>query len=432
MPNAASSTHRVLTVLSRRSIELPLADVMSKGSIEVFAHVEAKGLLALQFRRGRLTITAGKYIGLIPLTPNISIEVRPKLPVKNLARVLDRARASLKSLEKVDRLYREDNNQGATVLEFLLWNLADALEPVRARGLLKEYVRRSEVVSHPRGRINLAETLQTCWSTGKRHKVKSERFEQTSDTAANRLIKHALEVALTALQHGRGDPAVLSLANLVHSELPDQISRFRGTDYGAVRRLVQTQALSPLRAYYYRALEIALLILSNRGVSLEVTGNDLEFQAFILDFEAVFEKYLRRVLQARLPAPIVVQDGNFEGKKALYDDQPTPSAEPDIVMRAGAARPLIAEVKYRDRHDRSDVNQAVTYGLSYRSGTVVVIHQSNGKGFSGLHHIGTIRDVAVQAYAFDLDADDLDAEEERFAAAMLGLVEAESGAQMAA
>lgn len=84
MPNDHASAPRILSVASRNSIELPLSDVMSDGHIEVFAEIEAQGLLFLQFRRGKLFVTAGKYIGLIPLTPSISVDVKPKLPVSNL------------------------------------------------------------------------------------------------------------------------------------------------------------------------------------------------------------------------------------------------------------------------------------------------------------------------------------------------------------
>ena len=84
----ASAPKTVLTLESRKSLELPLSSLMSGGELSVFPHIEARGLLFLQFRKGRVTLTAGKYVGLIPLTPTIQVEVRPKLPVSNLARVL--------------------------------------------------------------------------------------------------------------------------------------------------------------------------------------------------------------------------------------------------------------------------------------------------------------------------------------------------------
>jgi hypothetical protein len=66
-------------------------------------------------------------IGLIPLTAKISIDVRPKMPVRNLARVLDAARRSLTSIVGTDRLYLSNKLSSSSVLEFLAANLIDSL-----------------------------------------------------------------------------------------------------------------------------------------------------------------------------------------------------------------------------------------------------------------------------------------------------------------
>jgi len=188
----ASAPKTVLTLESRKSLELPLSSLMSGGELSVFPHIEARGLLFLQFRKGRVTLTAGKYVGLIPLTPTIQVEVRPKLPVSNLARVLDRARVSLEALEGVDRLYLATGQPSSSVLEFLLSNLVDALRSVRVHGLHKEYVRRQVITSQPSGRIQITGTLSSCWSRGAKRKAQTERFEQTSDVPVNRVLKSAL------------------------------------------------------------------------------------------------------------------------------------------------------------------------------------------------------------------------------------------------
>lgn len=421
--------HRVLTVESRRSIDLPLSDVMRSGHIEVFPHVEDQGLLFLQFRRGRVIVTAGKFVGLIPLTPDISIEVKPKLPVSNLAHVLEISRASLASLKQVDRLYDLEGAPGSTVLAFLLRNLVDALTPVRTQGLLKDYIRQSQVSSEPRGHINVAASLQTCWSKGQRHRVNVDRFEQTSNVAPNRLIRQALEYALTVLSRNDGDAALLKIANEAYHELPDQIGKLRPSDYGTCYRLVEGQRLPISRGYYYRALEIALLILSKRAISLDRIGSDIALQTFILDFEDVFERYLRRVLQLRAPSGIQVR--GQDAKRSLYDDRPNPTAEPDIVVQAGGA-PLVAEVKYKDKPERSDINQAVTYAVCYRTDRVVLLHQRRANGRHGRYDIGIVNGIRVEGYAFDLAAADLDAEEAIFASILFSMAPIVLGMTLAA
>jgi len=405
---------------------------MRAGHIEIFPQVELEGLLFLQFRRGRLIVTAGKFIGLIPLTPDISIDVKPKLPVSNLAHVLEVSRVSLKTLPQAQRLYDTAAASGTTVLGFLLGNLVDALTPIRSQGLLKDYVRQSDGSGAPRGHINMVASLQTYWSKGQRHRVSADRFEQTANIPPNRLIKHALEYALTVLVRNGGEGELLKVANEAHGELPEQIGRYRAADYRICASLVQGQRLPISRAYYYRALEIALLILSRRAVSLDKQGTEVELQSFILDFEAVFERYLRRVLELRAPSHLDVRDGNQDGKRPLYDNRPQPTAEPDIVLQSEGGAPLIAEVKYKDKAERNDINQAVTYAVCYRTKTVLVLHQMRANGHHGRYDIGVINGIRVDGYAFDLGAADLDAEEAIFAKSLFTMTANRSGITLVA
>ncbi len=411
--------HVLLTVASRSSIELPLSAVLNNGAIDVYPQIETKGLLFLQFHGGRVSITAGKYIGVIPLTPRISVEVTPKLPVSNLAHILDYARASLGSVA-LDRLYELTDDQGATILEFLLSNLLNAMRDVRAFGYLKRYVRRSQT-GLPRGRILVGETLKSLWSSGEKHRVKAEAFEQSVDLPPNRLIKQALEGAMATLRRAKPESSVLKRASLEYLEFPRAVGAYRSSDFAASRQVLRSRSLPQARTYYYRPLEIATLILSRAAVSLERSGSDIQLETFILDLEDVFERYLRRALELRAPATFAIKDGNGDGARPLYDDREEPPARPDIIVEHAASPSIIVEVKYKSNPERSDVNQVVTYAACYRARSVVLVHQAKSAAQSGLKLRGTINGVRVFAYAFDLAAKDLVAEEIKFAAAMFEL-----------
>lgn len=419
----------LLTLESRKSVELPLSSLMQGGEVSVFPHVEARGYLFLQFRKGKVLVTAGKYVGLIPLTPTISVDVRPKLPVSNLARVLDQARVSLDTIDGADRLYMSSGQPSISVLEFLLNNFVDSLRPIEAMGLHKKYVRRSAIMNHPRGRIKMAGTLRSCWSRGIRHQVEAERFEHTADIPVNRLLKAALEYLLHGLRRAKPDRALLRRANEAHHSFPEQVRSMTLSDYDSCRVVVSDHTLPGGRAYYYRALEIALLVLSGHTVSLDKAGDDVLLDSFTVDFEAVFEQYLRRTLLAHAPGDVAVKDGNHDGKKPLYDDRNDPPAQPDIVIeRRGSSQRVVAEVKYKDKVERPDINQAVTYALSYRTDRVVLVHQCKIAGQGGLRRLGTINGVQVETYGFDLANPDLQAEEVGFSEKLFGLLPASENA----
>lgn len=151
--------------------------------------------------------------------------------------------------------------------------------------------------------------------------------------------------------------------------------------------------------------------------------------SYIIDFEKVFEAYLRNVLAARLPnlhPGARVRDGNKQGvKRGLYNEKRDPPAQPDVVIDAPVIaeslqtyKLIVGDVKYKDAVDRQNVEQVVTFGCVYRTTTVVLIHQRKVGRPSGRGYLGTIGEIAVHTYAFDLDAVDLEAEEHVFATAI--------------
>ena len=150
--------------------------------------------------------------------------------------------------------------------------------------------------------------------------------------------------------------------NAAYLDLPQVIRGFRITDYAAAQKTLRTRGLPASRAYYYRAIEIALLILSNRGIALQDRGADVLLETFIINFDDLFEEYLRRVLQTRAPDLLTVQDGNHEGKRPLFDDRADQSAQPDVVLTwKTSGRKAIGEIKYKEgRRARTSIRRSPT------------------------------------------------------------------------
>lgn len=407
---------------SRKSLDLSLADVASNGTIEVFPYVEEKGLLFLQFRKRRLVISAGPFIGLIPLTPRILIEVRPKLPIPNLARVLDAAQRSLSTLPGTDRLYLAEHLASNSILEFLAINLIDAIHPVLEGGFLKAYTSKSSLSSHPRGKIEVAGTLRA-WSSGQQHRLATTYHEQTLDIPCNRVLKAAMQVVLqrlTAVNPNKG--LVIKAINKNFVQFPSIIGVMKDYDKFVVHDQISRNLISDQKAYYYRALEISLMILSETGISLQNSGSDVTLASFIVNFEDLFEEYLRRVLNEQSPNGFFVRDGNKDGRRYLFDDSRRHMAQPDIVISAGEGRTIVAEVKYKEKPNRDDINQAITYAICYRTSRAVLIHQKPPEKRGGLYRIGTMNGIALEGYGFDLGATDLDEEERQFGEVLFNLV----------
>ena len=66
----------------------------------------------------------------------------------------------------------------------------------------------------------------------------------------------------------------------------------------------------------------------------------MELPSLLVNLEAVFETYARRVLEKGLVS-VKVRDGNGDGAKPLFDNRATPVAAPDIVILKDDGRPAV-------------------------------------------------------------------------------------------
>lgn len=166
-----------------------------------------------------------------------------------------------------------------------------------------------------------------------------------------------------------------------------------------------------------------MLILENKIISLERRGFDIVLDTFIVNFEEVFEDYIRHVLLDLCPDTCWVRNGNREGRKPLFDEGKEPPAQPDIVIiDASTRKKVIFEVKYKDKLSRDDYNQAITYTVSYRTKTVVLVHQATSSHLPGLRKIGSIDGIQLLSYAIDLASNEIEHEEKKLSECLFKLL----------
>ena len=416
---------RVLTLASRSSIELGISELLIDGALPLYRHVEEKGLVFLSLRKGRITLSAGAYVGLIPLNARLSVDILPKLPVGNLARVLEIARAPLGRLRRTLRTYQLAEAPEASVLAFIAANLVDAVRDIEVAGFTKQFTPEKAVTSHPRGRILIGESRSRCLFRGRPSSVVAERYRQTTDVLANRIIRASMQIVLSAFSRmSLIDAALLSDTASCYRNLPNEIGVLTQAERSELAAQRGPGHTTTGRPDYDRALEIATMVLNTEGILLDRQGPDRSLNSFILNLEEVIENYFRNSLRRRAPSDVVVEDGNKEGRRPLFSDQPNgPLAQPDIVLRRVPSPPIVCEIKYKTKIDRPDINQAVTYAVTFGVRLTVLIHIEAPNTKHGLYKLGQTGDVAVYGYAFNLSAVDLDQEEKALAASLTSLLD---------
>jgi 5-methylcytosine-specific restriction enzyme subunit McrC len=415
--------------------QVPLRDLLGpSGELRLNPDVESKDYFTIQASKGRLCLRARGHVGLIPLNERVSIEVEPRTPAGNLLHLLSVARRPADALAE-ERGYEKDRQWSGSLLGVYARALISRLEEIASQGLLREYERRTEVTSFPRGRILTTPTVRQLHSRGLTHKVVAARFEHSSDNAANRCLKYALwflggllrEEASLGLQKRR----LLDRAAPLY-EVLGEVKLDHSLGFLRDSLVLGTAKLPSLRSYYRPAIDLATAIVQLHGVQLESRAGAVRLPSMVLDMSDLFERYLRNTLAAQARGRgwrHRVLDGNAEGKTLLFDEKPSPPATPDIVVRDldKEGFPLLIEVKsapVKSFHsERSAIEQALTYGLSYRCNQVVLAHpRQSSESFQGLRLQGRIGDLSLYQYVFDLAADPIEQEEERFAAAMEQIV----------
>jgi 5-methylcytosine-specific restriction enzyme subunit McrC len=388
--------------------------------LEIYPEVISKGYFSVQFQGKNLQLTAGPFVGLIPINAHITIDVRPKLPVGNLARIMELTRSPLTALDRLKRSYVAEGESSPGVLEFLTRGLLEELKVVFTKGLNRTYVKTEENTSHPRGRLNAERTFRLNFIKGIGHRVSSSFFLSTTNTAHNQLLRFALHFAaerLSRLEKRNRDLLDHLAAALRQFEAIPLVD-----PRGCLKQVENELRLNKVsRSYYVPSLEIALAIVRGRSV-VAGEGGKLELPSYIINFETLFEDYLRKALGWKQhDASFEVSDGNDAGQRPLFDDSPQPPAQPDILIKRDEIL-VVIDVKYKEKVDRADINQVVTYASVYRANVVVLLHQAPAEDEGGLFLRGTIGALSVYCYQFNLGARDLVAEEKRLVRAMNWLV----------
>lgn len=427
-------------------LNVSLADLMVGGRLDIYPDVLGKRFFNVYLKNDALVFQAGGYVGLIPINDRISIDVKPRVPVRNLERIIRIARHTPVSLSSYTRGYGIDIENIPSLVDILVDSLLESIESIRAHGVFQEYSQQHDDTSFPRGRILLSSTLRKHHAVGARHRVSASWFERSRDNALNQCVKYAiwyLAQRYKAQKPGKGTVARLSALNRAYRLFADA-TLDKSRMFLKNPLVAEPQRIPSLRAYYRRAIYLATTIITERGISFEVSRDEIVTASLLIHMEALFEEYLRAVLESRLPqmnSDIFVLDGNKAGvgggKKFLFDQghaddiASTTEAKPDIVCSYQKPNsdivhyPMIIDAKYkvvRWSSDREDMEQVITYALSYSSPYVLLIHPCINKKQHGLRALGRIKSLKVFQYMVDLSAPDLEEEERMLAEQVYSLL----------
>lgn len=411
-------------------VDIPIESILDRGELDIDPSLTNKGFFDIQLKGRSLRLQAGGWVGRIPLNEWMVLDVKPRTPIVNLARILRVGEYAPRLLEAANRNYEVEPGHLPSIRGIYARALIEAMNPVEAHGVLREYRHHQRQTEAPRGRIVMGSSLTQRAALGGSRVVEASWFERSVDNLANRIIKYAIwSLALGFKSDGvsrKGDRALIRDLNRVFQMLEGvALDRSILSLVAQDPNIEKTVVVPTTRPYYTDPLRLAITVIRELALVLDRIGNSVRLPPLVVGMDIAFENYLRSLLlesEDQLLGVSVI-DGNGPGAKLLFDELPSETANPDIVLGdkhlGGTRVRAVADVKYKpsrrgSRPARVDLNQVISYGVTYRAEKVLVIQPLSGQGEGGLVQLGKIDRLLVFQYLFNLGSNDLAVEERRF------------------
>lgn len=271
------------------------------------------------------TIWSSYYIGLAELK-NESLAVVPKVDNLDFMALFASALQYQPSADYFAQSYSIDwekeaiaNAQLYDVLTpLLVVQYLAVLDKLVGRGLRRDYIQKEENLhSKIRGKVMVSRQLRQNVINGRNDRFFCRFQEYTADIPVNRLLKKALDAALSLL----GDVRAISndmQSNIFLSSKLRAIEAFRSISSDISPQSVRTTKHDKLNRYYPQAILLAKQILKHYDNSVSSSGCEKKVPPFWIDMSRLFEVYVLGLLESHYPNAIKFQVNGSYGTRCDY------------------------------------------------------------------------------------------------------------------
>ena len=406
---------------------LPLEVIRADGTFDLYDDVQARFEIAYKRKTKRLVIRAGGWVGYLPLNEKYALQISTRVPVNNLEKIVLRSKdIAIDILQRHTRSYSRSVSKPRKVHDVIAEQFLNSLDLIWKQGLAKSYIRQDKVSSTPFGRLDAYRTALQTERAG-RPMARFSYFHRSVDFGPNRLLKLAVDQLLRSYSSLQNESSsrLRRLHDANRRFLSVQVSNI---EYFSSKPLeIYLSQVPSHRSAYLSALKLADLIRSSFGVLIRALGDTAGLPVMLANMADIFESYTRETLKRFCgdAEPYSVLDGNVSGKVGakthLFGEFDlkcnNPTATPDIVIKRGKKVELVIDVKYKppkEIPDRSDINQIVCYAARFECNKVMIVYPKAIRNGEHVRLIGSIGSTQVYRAHLDLNAVDLNLEENQF------------------
>lgn len=304
-------------------------------------------------------LNPGSTVGVIRLPSGLQIEIRPKVPLRNLLWML----ATAENLEEIDfrRLeQRVDLAEFDRILEIIADAFAGMVERRLDLGLYRNYVEEEDNLPTVRGRILVAQDVHR--NAILRHRTYCRYTTYSWDLPENQVIR---QVARHLSARGFSPRLTGRFIALDHQMAEVSPSRLVASDVDRFTYNRQSEDYRPIHRYCRFFLN---------GASLNEEAGEEAFDGFLWNMNMLFEVFVARMLDERLGSPYRLSDQ----VRTHLDDGCTVAIRPDLVLSRGGRNVLVGDTKYKRlddaEHKHADLYQMLAYCTALDVGTGVLIY----------------------------------------------------------
>jgi len=223
-------------------------------------------------------------------------------------------------------------------------------------GLYSNYIDRKEALKFVKGRINQKALILSAWQ---KERIVCDFDEYDNDILENQIIKCTIErISRSSVIQNRVLRNNLKKANRYFQHI--SYRQLSYSDFAKVQYHV-------LNAHYEPILLFCKMIWELIGIH-ERTGNS-PFNAYSLDMNLLFEKYIEKLLKSRLGGLKVVPQ-----RRTYLDVEKDYLIKPDIVLVKNDIPALVIDTKYKidESSSSQDVMQMFGYMNNYEVNGVLL------------------------------------------------------------
>lgn len=344
---------------------------------------------------GRWRLTAQGYAGYLPLGEGRGLELRPKVPVRQVWRMLDYAYFT--DIKLFDEQF--DCETFPELIERLAAILASRVLDRARRGLHRAYVPEAGRLSCVRGRIDLAGAMKASWVP----EPHCHYRQHTGDIDDNRILTWTLNhIARSGLCHEPGHDypgGALPLVRRAYRTLSGVtgLHSFRGSDCRGRRynRLNGDYAILHALCRFF----LDHLSPGHTRNGMDDSSDSNSMLSFVIPMDALFEEYVAVWLQHHLAA-----GWNMTTQEQYEIGQSGRNFLMDIVLYDESDRAqYIIDTKYKAPRNgqpaTDDISQIISYAVAKGCREAVLLYPTP----LSMPLDATINGIHVRSLTFSLD-----------------------------